>query len=76
MNKKIKIIILLIILVLAILVINLFIKESQKEFCINSELILEFDEDRGYNISKCPEGCKLSSCYGIQTSCCPKGILN
>jgi len=76
MSKAIKVIVIVIVLVLFILVLaNYFVIQSNKNFCINSDIEEKYDENYELDVMGCPDRCVISSCYGLMTSCCPKGLF-
>ena len=64
-----KVLILIIFVIVIIIASNFFIKSSNAPYCIDQR---PTEDELG--VFSCPPECSISSCNGLKTACCPKGL--
>ncbi len=76
MKKSVKIILLIfIILIVVLLTVRIgtnLIYTYKYESCMKHEPSPIYDNETSTWINSCPDGCKLGSCFGVRTACCPE----
>ncbi|MGM5485051.1 MAG: hypothetical protein ACQEP1_04230 [Nanobdellota archaeon] len=48
------------------------IYKMKYEECMSQDIEPVYDNETGHWTNRCPEGCTIGSCFGVQTACCPE----